>query len=76
MHVCSGVSDSATPWSAAHQAPLPMEVLGQECWSGLPFPTLEDLPDLGIKLHLLHPFKRKKKKIKICDIFYAIVKNS
>ena len=29
----------ATPWTTAHQAPLSMEFSGQECWSGLPFPS-------------------------------------
>ena len=28
----------ATPWTAAHQAPLSMGVSRQEYWSGLPFP--------------------------------------
>ena len=32
----SVVSDSATPWTAAHQAPPSMGVSRQECWSGLP----------------------------------------
>ena len=29
----------ATPWTAAHQAPLPTEYWRQEYWSGLPFPS-------------------------------------
>ena len=29
------------------QAPLPMEFSRQGCWSGLPYPPLVDLPDLG-----------------------------
>ena len=29
----------ATLWTAAHQAPLSMEVSRQEYWSGLPFPS-------------------------------------
>ena len=33
----------------AHQAPLSMEFSRQECWSGLPFPSPEDLPDPGIE---------------------------
>ena len=37
-----------TPWTAAHWAPLSMEFSRQEYWSGLPFPSLGDLP--GIKL--------------------------
>ena len=39
----------ATPWTVAHQAPLSMEFSRQEYWSGLPFPSLKDLPDPGIK---------------------------
>ena len=35
----SVVSDSATPWTAAHQAPLSMEFSRQEYWSGFPFPS-------------------------------------
>ena len=43
------VSDSATPWTVACQAPLPMGFLGQEHWSGLPFPTPGGLSDPGIE---------------------------
>ena len=39
----------ATPWSVAHQAPPSMEFSKQEYWSGLPFPSPEDLPDPGIE---------------------------
>ena len=35
----SVVSDSATPWTAVHQAPLSMGFPRQEHWSGLPFPS-------------------------------------
>ena len=35
--------------SVVCQAPLPMEFSRQEYWSGLPFPSLGDLPDQGIK---------------------------
>ena len=38
-----------TPWTVAHQAPLSMEFSRQEYWSGLPFPSLGDLPNPGIK---------------------------
>ena len=44
------VSDSfVTPWTIARQAPLSMGFLRQEYWSGLPFPSLGDLPTPGIK---------------------------
>ena len=43
------MSGFATPWTAALQAPLSMGFHRQEYWSGLPFPTPEDLPDPGIK---------------------------
>ena len=37
------------PWTVARQAPLPMGFSRQEYWNGVPFPTLEDLPDPGIE---------------------------
>ena len=39
-----------TSWTVACQAPLSMGVPRQEYWSGLPFPSPGDLPNLGIKL--------------------------
>ena len=36
-------------WTVACQAPLSIGFSRQEYWSGVPFPTLEDLPDPGIK---------------------------
>ena len=41
--------DSATPWTAAHQALLSMRFSRQGYCSGLPFPSPGDLPDPGIK---------------------------
>ncbi|KAM7224975.1 hypothetical protein CapIbe_022951, partial [Capra ibex] len=35
----SVISDSATPWTVAYQAPLSMGFSRQESWSGLPFPS-------------------------------------
>ena len=46
---CSVVSDCVTPWTVAHQAPLSMEFSKQEYRNGLPFPSLGNLPDPGIK---------------------------
>ena len=43
------MSDSATPWTVAHQAPLSMGFPRQGYWSGLPFPSPWDLPDPGIE---------------------------
>ena len=36
------------PQTVARQAPLSMKFSRQEYWHGLPFPSLEDLPDPGI----------------------------
>ena len=37
----------ATPWTVAYHSPLSMGFSRQEYWSGLPFPSLEDLPNPG-----------------------------
>ena len=39
----------ATPWTVAYQAPPSMGFSRQEYWSGLPFPSLGDLPNPGIE---------------------------
>ena len=36
-----------TPWTVACKAPLSMGFSRQEYFSGLPFPSPEDLPSLG-----------------------------
>ena len=46
---CSVMSDSVTPWTVAHPAPLSIGFPRQEYWSGLPFPSPGDLPGPGIK---------------------------
>ena len=48
-YVASVVSDSATPWTAAHQAPLSTGFSGQEYWSGLPCLPPGDLADPRIE---------------------------
>ena len=48
MHVQSCLTP-VTPWIVIHQAPLSVEFSRQQYWSGLPFPTLGDLPDPGIE---------------------------
>ena len=39
----------AIPWTVACKASLSMGFSMQEYWSGLPFPSPEDLPDPGIE---------------------------
>ena len=43
----SVMSNSVTPWTAAHWAPRSVGFFRQEYWSGLPFPPPEDLPNPG-----------------------------
>ena len=47
--MCSVECDSETLQTVARQPPLPMEFSRQEYWSGLSFPSPEDLPNIGIK---------------------------
>ena len=57
MKSLSRVQLSATPWTAACQAPLSMGSPRQEYWSGLLCPPSAGLPNPGIKptsLSLLH----------------------
>ena len=49
VHVLNCVWLFAALWTIAHQAPLSMEFSRQEYWSGVPFPSLGDLLDPGIK---------------------------
>ena len=42
----------ATPWTAAHQAPLSMGFFRQEYWSGLPCPSLPYMLTLGFTFSL------------------------
>ena len=45
----SVVPDFVAPWVVARQVPLSMGLPRQEYWSGLPFPSPEDLPNSGIE---------------------------
>ena len=49
MSLLSRAQLFATPQIIAHQAPLFIELSRQEYWSGLSFPSPEDLPNPGIK---------------------------
>ena len=55
----------ATPWTVARQAPLSMGFSRQEYWSGLKFPSTQDLfdprikptsPDLASRLFITDPY--------------------
>ena len=52
--MCSSVVPNSfvTPWTVAGQVSQSMEFSRQEYWSRLPFHSLGDLPDPGIKLGL------------------------
>ena len=52
--ITSVVSDSATPWTPARQAPLSLGFFRRESWSGLPCSVLGDLPDPGIETEFLY----------------------
>ena len=47
--VASEVSDSTTPGTVGHQAPLSTGLSRQQYWSGLPRPPPGDLPDPGLE---------------------------
>ena len=51
VHLCvlSRVCLFVTPWTISLQALLSVGFSRQVYWSGLPFPSLEDLPDTGIE---------------------------
>ena len=55
----------ATLWTVTHQAPLSMGFSSQEYSSGLPCPSPEDLPNLGIELESL-------KSPALADTFFTI----
>ena len=45
----SVMSDAATQWTVVSQVPLSIGFSKQEYWSGLPFPSLGNLPNPGIE---------------------------
>ena len=72
----------ATPWIVAYQAPPSMGFSRQEYWSGLPFPSPGDLPDLGLEprspalqadaLTSEPHLKKKKKEKEAKEIHFSI----
>ena len=79
---CLVMSDSATPWTVAHQASLSIEFFRQEYWSWLLFPSPGDLADPGtepglshwrhILYHLNHREGRGKSEVSSETILVAI----
>ena len=49
MLVAQSCATLVIPWTVACQGPLSTEFSRQEYWSGLPFPSSGDLPNLGIE---------------------------
>ena len=60
------MSDSATPWTVAHQAPLSMEFSWQEYQSGLPFPSPGVFLTQRLNLHLLHLLNWQVNSLPLC----------
>ena len=56
----------ATPWTAAHQAPLSMGFSSQEYWSGVPLPSpkMSSIPSLILSLTVLR---------KMVDIYFSFL---
>ena len=54
-YVTSGMFDSVTLWTAAHQAPLSMGSSRQEHWSGRPYPPPGIFPTQESNSRLLSP---------------------
>ena len=47
VQLLSRIKLFVTPWTLVLQAPLSMNFFRRENWSGLPFPSAEDLPNPG-----------------------------
>ena len=47
--VCAQQCATVTLWAVARRVPPSMEFSWQEYWSGLPFPSPEDLPNAGME---------------------------
>ena len=73
------ISDSATTWTAAHQALQPMGFSKQDYWSGLPFPLRGDLPtprteprSSALQANSLLSMSPEKSHISIYPIFCSL----
>ena len=85
---CSVVSDSATPWTVAHQAPLSMGFPRQEYWSGLlcpppghlPYPRTEPQspasPALAVGFFTTSPLGKPQYNCSVCVCVCVLVAQS
>ena len=62
---------SATPWTAAHQAPPSMRFSRQEYWSGVPLPSPQYQIDYWVSLSTI--FQGIKVKLSILESCFFIV---
>ena len=65
----------AAPWTVAHQDLLSIEFSRQEYWSGLPFPSLGDLPKCtrGDLVTCLTPWNGEKTHVSyLADGFFTV----
>ena len=74
-YVCAAVPSSvtcvwlsATPWTAARQAPLSMGFSRQEYWSGVPSPSPGDLPTQGSNPQLLCLLCQQVDSLPLCHL--------
>ena len=74
--VLSRVWFFATPWTLTHQASLSMEFSRHKHWSGLPFPSPEDLLYPGIKPASLESPTLQADSLPLCHLFYLYLKRS
>ena len=57
-----------TPWTVAHQDPMPVEFPRQEYCRGLPFPSPGNLPNPRIKSGLLHLLHCQVNSLPLCHL--------
>jgi len=61
VKLLSRVQPSATPWTAAFQAPPSIGFSRQEYWSGMPLPSLTNLTKTKHKERILKAAREKEK---------------
>ena len=62
----------ATLWTVAHQAPLSMEFLRLEYWSGLPFASPGDLPYPGLEPRSIGGQRGEQKLVMVYWRFHSL----